>query len=316
MKPSELSRFSASITPATLAALIAIQVTFASNYLFSKVVMQSVPPLVWGNIRTVCTALILMAALALRGQLRLDAAWKAKKALFLFSLLGVVLNQAAFLAGLQLTTTANSGLINTMIPIFTVLWITITKQEQFSRLRWIGFFLALSGVLILQDLRHFSFSLATYQGDLLTLFNALSYSFFLFFSPPFFKNNTPLWTTAWLFTLGSLGLSVLAIPQWSQFDPSAVSGLTLTYAVLGITLGNLIPYLLISFVLARTSSAIVAQFVYLQALIAGFLGYAFLGETISTRTLFSAVLIFLGLYCSLTTRPFGIRISLGEDFKE
>ncbi|NBX81678.1 hypothetical protein EBQ90_01110 [bacterium] len=117
MKPSD-SRFSASITPATLAALIAIQVTFASNYLFSKVVMQSVPPLVWGNIRTVCTALILMAALALRGQLRLDAAWKAKKALFLFSLLGVVLNQAAFLAGLQLTTTANSGLINTMIPIF------------------------------------------------------------------------------------------------------------------------------------------------------------------------------------------------------
>jgi hypothetical protein len=294
-RPPIASRLSST----TLAALLGIQITFASNYLFSKIVMESIPPLLWGFLRTICTALILLSYLSLKGILRADKAWAMRKELLIFSFLGVVINQASFLAGLQLTTTANSGLINAMIPVFTVLWVTLAKKEEFSFLNWIGFGLAFCGVILLQDLRKFSLSVATYQGDSLTLLNAFSYSLFLFLSPPFFKNESPLWTTAWLFIFGTVGLGVLSIPQWTSFDPTSFSQTTFIFVLLGVLVGNLVPYLLISYVLGRTSSAIVAQFVYLQALMAGFLGYFFLGESVSSRTLFSGAIMFLGLYLSL-----------------
>ncbi|MFM8270491.1 MAG: DMT family transporter [Pseudomonadota bacterium] len=287
------------VTFSTLAALVGIQVTFASNYLFSKIVMNSIPPLVWGFLRTLSTALILLLVLYFKKQLNLPRVWEFRRQLILFALLGVVLNQAAFLLGLKLTTTANSGLINTMIPVFTILWATLFQKESFSLLRWLGFALAFGGVLFLQDLSHFSISSATYQGDAFTLLNAFSYSLFLFLSPPFFRNESPLWTTAWLFAIGSVGLAFCSIPQWSHYDFSSFSSSTVIFAILGIFLGNLVPYLLISYVLAKTSSSIVAQFVYLQALIAGLLGVLFLGESISERTIFSALAIFFGLYLSL-----------------
>jgi len=296
------------VSPATLAALLGIQIAFASNYLFSKIVMEVVPPLVWGFFRTLCTAIILLLFLFFRGQLQTRKAWALRRELLLFSVLGVIINQASFLAGLKLTTTANSGLINTMIPVFTVLWVTLSKRENFSFTRWAGFSLSFMGVLLLQDLGHFSLSEATYRGDLFTLLNAFSYSLFLFLSPPFFKNESPVWITAWLFFFGSVGLGFLSLPQWPLFEPASVSQTTLLFGLLGILLGNLVPYLLIGYVLTKTASSIIAQFVYLQALIAGFLGYAFLHESVSSRTLVSAAIIFLGLYFTLATVPFGIRL--------
>lgn len=309
MSPSGSAQTALRVTPSTLLALLGIQITFASNYLFSKIVMQSLPPLVWGFIRTLCTTGILLAFLGLKRQLHLEKVWALKKEFILFSLLGVVINQASFLAGLKLTTTANSGLINTMIPVFTVLWVTLAKKESFSFFRWIGFCLSFAGVLLLQDLQHFSLSLATYRGDAFTLLNAFSYSLFLLLSPPFFKNESPIWITTWLFFFGSFALAILSIPQWTLLDFASVSSATLLFGALGVLLGNLVPYLLISYVLSRTASSIIAQFVYLQALVAGFLGYVFLNESISSRTIFSASIIFLGLYFTLATVPFGIRLT-------
>ena len=302
------------IAPSTLLALVAIQITFASNYLFSKVVMESIPPLLWGALRTFITATLLLFVLLFRKELNPKAALQSKKQLFYLSLLGVILNQAAFLEGLNLTTTANCGLINTMIPVFTLIWVTISGQEKLTRIRWVGFFLALIGVFGLQDFKHLSFAKGTHLGDALTLLNALFYSFFLFLSPSFAKNHKPLWVTTWLFLVGSLGLGLLSIPTWQQFDLSLINSRLLLFGGLGVFFGNLIPYVLISVVLQRASSSIIAQFVYLQAVIAGLLGYWFLEETLTERTFLGATLIFLGLYLSLSRTPFGIRLSKRKGF--
>ena len=289
-------------------ALIAIQFTFALNYLFSKLVMRTVPPLLWGQMRILFTALPLAAFLSFKTQLRPGTAWKYKKELVLFSLLGVVLNQASFLAGLQLTTTANSSLINTMIPVFTIMWVSFFGKERFNGLHWTGFFLAFAGVLVLQNWNISEFKPSTLQGDGLTLLNALSYSIFLYLSPPFFKAQPPLWTTTWLFIAGSFGMAFFSLPHVIHFSWSSLDSFTLLFILGGVVFGTLIPYLLISYVLTQTSSALVAQFVYLQALIASVLGFAFLNEAITVKTLFSASLIFLGLYLSLSRNPFGIRL--------
>jgi len=283
----------------TLLALISIQITFAANYLFSKVVMKDLPPLVWGAFRTVATMLLLFLVLFLKNQVNVSLAYKNLGPLIIFSVLGVVLNQAAFLSGLHLTTAANSGLINTLIPVFTVLWVTLWKHERLSQLRWMGFALALLGVLFLQDFSRLSISSKSAVGDGLTVFNAFCYSWFLFLSPNYFKNHPPLWLTAWLFFFGSIGLVAISFPQWGTVSGTSLSTQTLWYVFWGVLVGNLIPYLLISYVLTKAPSSVISQFIYLQALIAAFLGWMFLDEKLSLNTFLSALFIFTGLYLSV-----------------
>lgn len=283
----------------TLLALISIQITFAANYLFSKVVMKALPPLVWGAFRTVATMLLLFLVLILKNEVNVSLAYKNIRPLLVFSVLGVVLNQAAFLSGLHLTTAANSGLINALIPVFTVVWVTLSKQERFSKLRWMGFALALLGVLFLPDFSRLAVSSKTAVGDGLTVFNAFCYSWFLFLSPNYFKKHSPLWLTAWLFFFGSIGLMAISLPQWGTVSWTSLSTHTLWYVFFGVLIGNLIPYLLISYVLAKAPSSVISQFIYLQALIAGFLGWMFLDEKLSVRTFLSALFIFTGLYLSV-----------------
>lgn len=286
----------------TLLALVFIQVTFASNYLFSKVVMQVLPPLVWGAFRTLATMLLLFLVLFLKREWNVPLALKNIRPLIVFSILGVVLNQAAFLSGLHLTTAANSGLINTLIPVFTILWVTLWKHERLSGSRWLGFALALLGVLFLQDFSHLSLSSRTVVGDSLTVVNAFCYSWFLFLSPTYLKKLPPLWLTAWLFLFGSLGLGLLSFPQWGLVSLMSLSSHTLWFMFWGILIGNLIPYLLISFVLSKAPSSVISQFIYLQALIAGFLGWMFLDESLSLNTFVAAAFIFTGLYLSISSK--------------
>lgn len=307
MTASSEARTPPHIKPVVFLALITIQITFALNYLFSKLVMKTIPPLVWGNLRTLFTSLILITLLLIQKKLRPRLAWQYRRELFLFSLLGVVINQGTFLMGLKLTTAANSSLINTLIPVFTVLRVTLFGKERLKRIHWVGFFFAFIGILILQDWKLLNLKHSTAWGDGLTVINALSYSGFLFLSPPFFKSQPPLWTTTWLFICGAFALTLVSIPQWKLFHGYLLEIPNVFFIFGGVVFGTIIPYLLISYVLTQTSSALVAQFVYLQALVAGLLSYYFLNEPISFATFISAAFIFLGLYLTLAQKPFGIK---------
>lgn len=290
-----------------LTALVAIQVAFAFNYIFSKLVMKTLPPLVWGHIRTFLTAFFLFLVLSFKGHLRFDLAWKDKKALLLFSLIGVVINQATFLMGLQLTTTANSSLINTTIPIFTVLWVILSGQERLSLRNTLGFLLAILGVLSLQSGTQFHFNSSTSRGDALTLLNALSYSFFLFLSPSYFNKTDPVWTTTWIFIFGSIFLFFLSLPDWKIFQWDSLDLNTVFLILGGVIIGTLIPYLLISSVLRTVSSSLVAQFVYLQTFFAVTFGILFLQEKLHSNTFVAALLIFVGLYLSAREKKGKVR---------
>jgi len=65
----------------------------------------------------------------------------------LMLLLGMVINQASFLTGLHLTTSTNSAILNTLIPVFTLLVVTIRGQERMGGRRLLGFLCALHALM-------------------------------------------------------------------------------------------------------------------------------------------------------------------------
>jgi drug/metabolite transporter (DMT)-like permease len=276
-------------------ALLAVQLLFGSGYVVSKIIVEVFPPLVWASIRIIISAAIMMG-FALSSGRRSPRSWSEFfKPLIGFALLGMIINQSSFLVGLKFTTSTNSAILNTLIPVFTLALVTLRGVEKFTVSRGAGFLLALAGVLSIRHIEDFHLSDQTVIGDLLTILNCLSYSFFLVLGKSFLEKHDKIWTTTWLFVYGSIGITLLAIPDYLHFQFPEMTPLLwfcAAFAVIGTTL---LTYFLNFWALAHAESSSVALYIYLQPVVASAVAYFFLGEQLTLRTVVSAVLIFLGM---------------------
>ncbi|MEK6579266.1 MAG: DMT family transporter [Bdellovibrionota bacterium] len=289
------------MTPGVLIALLVVQLLFGLNYVISKVVVGSFPPLLWASFRVIVSAVVMICVALASGRKHPKVSGEFFGKLVLFSLLGIILNQGSFLLGLKYTTSTNSAVLNTLIPIFTLVIVTVRGQEPLTSKRALGFVCAFVGVLAIRKVENFSFSDSTLIGDLLTMFNCLCYAFFLSYSKKFLEKHDSVWTTAWLFIYGSVGLTLIALPDWIHFKLPPIDEQLLacmTFAILG---GTLLTYFLSLWALARIrATSTVALFVYLQPVVATAFAWAWKGELITSRTALSSFLIFCGMLLALT----------------
>lgn len=277
-------------------SLVLIQVLFGINYVVSQIILQSFPPMVWASLRIIIASMVMFfIALAVKPQERPKISISFLKPLIVFTFLGTIINQTAFLKGLQYTTPTNSAILNTLIPVFTLLFVTFRGLEPITRSRAIGFILAFAGVLLMRKIEDFSWGDKTVQGDLLTILNCLSYGLFLAYSREFLRQHNRLWITAYMFLFGSIGITLMALPDWFQFG-----GLNFTWSLLGamtfsIIGGTLITYFLNNWTLTHSNSSSVAIFIYLQPIVAASLAWAWFGQVVTLRTFLSSLIILLGV---------------------
>ncbi len=277
-----------------LLALITVQILFGVNYVVSKVVVEAFPPLVWASARIIVSAGIMLWIARLSGT---DSP-RGKEffgPLVIFALLGIIINQSSFLVGLRYTTATNSAILNTLIPIVTFAIVTIRGQEKLTPTRALGFVFAFGGVLIMRKIEDFSLSDQTLIGDLLTILNCVSYGFFLAYSKSFFERYSRMWTTAWLFLYGSVGLTVLALPDWIGFKMPELSPLLVGCMAFGVIGATLLTYFLNFWALAYANASSVAIFIYLQPIVAAALAWLWFGDSVSLRTTLASLLIFAGV---------------------
>jgi len=276
-------------------ALLTVQLLFGAGYVVSKVIVGVFSPLVWASIRIIISAAI-MLAIALSSGRRSPRGWNSFfKPLIGFALLGMIINQSSFLVGLKHTTSTNSAILNTLIPVFTLALVTIRGLEPFTLRRGWGFLLALVGVLSIRHIENFQLSDQTLVGDLLTILNCLSYACFLVLGKSFLEKHDKIWTTTWLFIYGSVGITLLAVPDYLHFEfpvMTPVLWFSTAFAVIGTTL---LTYFLNFWALAHARSSSVALYIYLQPIVASAVAYFFMGEQVTPRTAASAVLIFIGM---------------------
>jgi drug/metabolite transporter (DMT)-like permease len=278
-----------------LLALIAVQLLFGAGYVVSKILVGVFPPLVWASIRII-VSMVIMVGVAVFSERKSPRGWNEFfKPLIGYALLGMIINQSSFLVGLSHTTSTNSAILNTLIPIFTLAIVTLRGQEQFTFARGVGFIMALSGVLLLRKVEEFSLSSETFVGDALTVLNCLSYALFLALSKPFLQKHDRVWTTAWLFVYGSIGITALAAPDFLHFTPPVMTANLWACAFFAIVGTTLLTYFLNFWALAHARSSSVALFIYLQPPIAAAIAFFWMGEPITLRALVSSAMIFVGM---------------------
>ncbi len=279
---------------APLFALLCVQLCFGSLPTVGKIVLQKIPALSLVGFRVGIAALIMILIQTFKRDFWLTDKKDYVK-LAVLSLFGVSLNQLFFIGGLSLTKASNSALLAVTIPIFALIISVILKTEQLRTIKIIGILIALSGVLLLIDPRKASFSSETTLGDFMIILNSLFYGIYVVTSKETILRNGAIKSTAWIFFFGSLICVPLGIYSFSGVNQSELDAkfwaMILHIGIICTTL----PYLLISWSLARVNPSTVAVFVYLQPLIGFSLAVAFLGEQFTEYTVFAAIFIFIGV---------------------
>lgn len=283
-------------------ALFTVQLLFALSYIFSKLLMQAFPPMIWAFIRSSVTAIILLSLASLLKKPRPKLNRGFIFPLLIFSLMGGAITQGFYLLGLHYSTSTNSAILYTLSPLMTLAAVIWIGQERATLPRLIGFLFAFLGVTILSHIENYQLSNHQLLGDCLTLLSCFSYGLFLALSKPFFEKFDDLWITAGMFSISSLIFGVFAIRELPQFHIPIMTPSLIAMVLYGILGSTLLSYFLVIWTLKRAPSSQVALFGYLQPLLTSLICWIFFEEVISERTLLASGFILAGVSLTIEWR--------------
>jgi drug/metabolite transporter (DMT)-like permease len=277
-------------------SLLAANIIYGVNFSIAKAVMpDNIKPFALLSVRSVSAAIIFWITSLFMREERVIR----KDLLYLFgcSFFGVVINQALFLAGLNLTTPVNSSIILSTNPIFAFVFAAMILGEKITLMKGTGLAIGLSGVmmLILQNGLP-SLESSTFLGDLYTLINTISWAFYTVIIKRMLEKYHPVTVMKWTFLFGMLANIPLGYRQWSTMDWVSIpvsAWLEIAFVVVGATF---LGYLLITFGLRRLSPTVVSTYTYLQPLIAAYLATILGQDHITAIMITSALLIFSGVF--------------------
>ncbi len=299
-------------TWATHAALLLVQIAFASQAVEAKLVMlprlrggEGILPESLAMVRMIGGALFFQAAVFSRSwtdretlksprgaRARGDgAALRAHGKLLVLAALGVALNQVLFLTGLRLSAPFVASLVAATIPVFAAAISVGFRKEPATWRTAIGIGLAMSGVFWLTGVRSLS---SSEVGALVLALNSLSYAAYVVFSREPVIRMGSFRFMAWVFTYGALLFAPLGMPALvAQLSSITARGWAfLAYIVLVPTI---LAYGLNAWALARSTASVVTIYIYTQPLFAGVLARIQLGDSISERAGMAALLILGGV---------------------
>jgi drug/metabolite transporter (DMT)-like permease len=270
------------------AVLLFIQVVFSTLPVATKLILPVIEPLAISTLRIFGAALAFAAVKWLRTAERVTSR-RDLLALAGLALIGVVLNQVLFLLGVH------ANILITIIPVFTLAVALALGRERLSGAKLGGIVLAGSGALYLIAGRHGGSGGATALGDALVATNAFFYACYLVLSKDLLRRYGPITVVTYVFLFGALLVAPVGVPALLRTDVSAIGArdwLTLGYIV---ALPSFLAYLLSIWALRRTTSSLVAMYVYVQPLVTAVSAPLVLDERVTPRAGLAAALIFAGL---------------------
>jgi drug/metabolite transporter (DMT)-like permease len=270
--------------------MFAVAALFSINYIISKVAMHSFAPLSFAWLRVAGAAIVLNVVVPGRGFTRADS-WKIAG----FAILGVVLNQTMFLAGLSLTSAHVASILITTIPIFTLIVAIALGLERTTVTKVAGIALALAGALLVVGGQGMAGLTDAMAGTLLIIGNCMAYAIYLVVSKPVVSRLSPARVISRMFAVGAVLMLPIALPSllrenFQAIPRSAWVGLVIVIA--GPTVGA---YLISAWALQYSESSLVAVYSYVQPVLTTVLAWAFLGERIRGIVAVAGLMIFAGV---------------------
>ncbi len=209
---------------------------------------------------------------------------------------GVTINQILFIKGASLTSPIHTSLLALTTPVaITIIAVWLLKEKLTSN-KVIGLILGISGAAILILSKDQVNKSSSMLGDVYVIINAASYAFYLVLVQPLMQRYKSVHVIRWIFLFGALMIVPIG---WNDFTQINWAGfmwshwLALSFVVLGATF---FAYLFIIYGIANLGSSITGTYIYTQPVFATITSMILFNEHLSIIKIFSAILIFAGVY--------------------
>lgn len=274
-------------------ALAAAQLCFGLFPLFGKLAFEAFEPGAVAGWRVAFGSVVIFGIAWLAHGRRVWPAWRDLPMLQVCALLGVAVNQALYLEGLERATSVNTGLMMMLVPLFTFVIAVCVRQEKFAWRRGLGIAIALGGTAQIVLARGLDLSSSYLVGNLLLIGNTFCYAGYLVASKPLMARYPPIVVLAWVYVL-SFWTFVFVTPgvEWVPAEADAAAWRSLALIML---LPTFAAYLLNLYALRYVPASTTAVYVFAQPLIAAVAGTVFLGESVGWDLALAGACIFVGI---------------------
>ncbi|MFO0398782.1 MAG: DMT family transporter, partial [Sphingobacteriia bacterium] len=220
--------------------------------------------------------------------------------IFLITLVGSVVNQILFVAGLRYTSPANSALLYATTPLMVLLIAALWQRLEVLRLyKLLGVLISLAGVvllLVLSGVVPSRVASAPLLGNVLTLGAVFCWSCYLAFSRPFLQRYKP-----WHFASATMVLSALLfVPVSLFFFPQQDFAAVPRQGWLGlaslILFNSLASYFLFLFAMQYLRASQAAIYINMQPVVAVFFSMLVLGDQPPVVFYVAAGMILCGIF--------------------
>jgi drug/metabolite transporter (DMT)-like permease len=210
---------------------------------------------------------------------------------------GISINQLLFIKGLSITYSIHASLLMLCTPLLITITAFFFLKEKINGYIIGGLVCGISGAVLLITARESSGNGNNIiLGDILIALNAISYAFYFVLVKPLILYYTPTQVLRWAFTFGTIfilpfGWTEFIEAPWSSFNTAQLSAIG--FVVIGATF---LAYLFNIYGLTHLQASATGAYIYLQPIFATIVANIFLGEQLTTRKIFAALLIFAGVY--------------------
>jgi drug/metabolite transporter (DMT)-like permease len=271
-------------------ALWIIYIVWGSTYLAIRVMVETVPPLLGAGVRFALAGVLMLAFLAWRG----GRTMRPTRAHLLGCLaIGILLPGANAVVTVA-ETDVPSGLAALLVAVVPLIVIVLRKStgEGISKASIASVVIGFAGVaaLLLPGEQPDGASII---GMLAIVGAAVMWAGGSFASPRMDLPSDPFVSTGWQMLLGGLAITVagLIAGETGDVDPSSFSmESVLAFAYL-VLIGSLIAFTAYIWLLQNAPVSKVATYAYVNPVIAIFLGWLILDETITEITMIGAAVI-------------------------
>ena len=267
---------------------------FGTNFTAVKLVVESVPPILFAATRFTLAGLLLLPLALLSGpEGRLSR--RDLLPMLGLGLIGVTLTQSVFTLGVGLTTAANTALVYSTAPVwgmvlgFALGW----EQPRASGVLGIGLCLGGVGAIVYGSL---DFAGTSLHGDVLILAAAVFWGSYTVLTLSFLRRYSALAVAAYAMTLGGLAAFPLAALDQSSLDFAALDGLTWAAAAYSALCSSAFGFAAWGWGVSHVGANRVLIYQYLVTLTGVSTGILLLGEDFGVGQLVGAVVILAGVY--------------------
>lgn len=277
-------------------SFFAIYVIWGSTYLFNKVAVTELSPFFLASIRFfVAGILMIFLAFILKQPLKIS------KKQFLNSMISsfffLIYGNGVFVWALSYVDSGFGALIASMQPLFVLFLLRLIDRKPFQKKSIIGVILGMFGMYLLVSQKALMASEGTLLGIFMMLTCVLSWSYGSVFVskadlPKSFMVTTgyQMLVAGFVLFLASLGFNEVWVSPllWSTNVQISM--------ILLIVFGGIIAFTAFNFLLKNVSPEKVSTSAYVNPVIALFMGWYFLEETLTTQSIIASCVLLTGVY--------------------